>query len=290
VTATLNAENSKTRRREFETPYSVTECSREKLRASVEIGFATLCFMPRETMVADWSQARKFASQLKAYTDRGYPHAVANTLNSIAFQGRTEARKSIGRKMILRPGGGRWVLSSVRVQKAKPFKHSSFAVLGSTMPELERQEFGGTERATGKGLAIATGESSGEGRAPVPRKRLPRVPWRMRNIALKRTGSKNQRGTGRRAAVKARIAEGAKSGKPFYLDLGQGRRGIFRAEGSNANARIIMLHDLSRKWVRIPPRPWLNPALDVVLPRMLPTYVRHLQKQLVRHRIDWKIR
>ena len=101
----------------------------------------------------------------------GIKFAVAKTMNNAAFDARKGAISDIQRKFINR---NTWSKRSVRVNKGNT--RNLRASVGSTEEYMRKQEFGGSEKASGRrGVAIPTSYASGEGwRTVDPSADLPR--------------------------------------------------------------------------------------------------------------------
>ena len=218
---------------------------------------------------------------LKTFARRAFPFATKDYLDSAAFQTQDEARENIRQRMIQR---NRYTVSTVQVEKAErrqPPRRQESAV-GSTERYMETQEFGGSRRSSGKhGVPIPTTVASGEGRGARPRRRLPTRANQLKRITLRKQRTIGTRGQRNVVAVRQAISSGRRY---MFLDL-QRAPGIYRVGGSKSNPRVDLIHDMSRRTVRIPPTPWLRPATDKVMPRLPGIYKRAMKRQLVRHRL-----
>lgn len=223
----------------------------------------------------DQRDVAQLERDLGEFARRAIPYAVRNTINQAAFAAMRQARDNVRRSMITR---NRWSEQSVRVNTAR--RPGDVASVGSVAPYMEAQEFGGTKRAKGsEGVPIATSYSAGQGEAQ-PRTRLPRKPNKLRNIRL---STRRTRG-GRRQRNAVVVREAAESGQKYvYMDLGR-RKGIFRVVGGRRRPRVRMVHDLTRRSIRIPRNPWLRPAVQAVRPRMPEMYAESLRFQVRRLR------
>jgi hypothetical protein len=229
----------------------------------------------------DQKDIRKLESDLKYFADRALPFATRKTLDDAAWQGSQIARADVKEKLINRNA---WTAQSMRYQKSPRTLtiKKQYSIMGTTADYMERQEFGGTKRKTGKhGVAIPTGYSAGQD-GQEPRTKLPIRSNRLQNIRLKdrrRYANKRQRNL---VAIKQAAAAGGV--QHVYLDLGR-RRGLFRVTGGKRKPKVRMVHDLSRKSVSIPKTPIIKPAFDETV-RMIPAfYADALRFQLRRHRI-----
>ena len=229
----------------------------------------------------DLKEIKRFESDLKAFQTRAYPFATKETLNRSAFQARANGQEIIKKKMVLR---NRYILNSVRVDPARTLKvRNQAAVVGSTAPELEDQEFGAIKTKRGsEGIPIPTSYSAGQGQNVKPRTRLPRKANKLSSIKLRKRG---KRGISKKQKNIIAIKEAIKTKRKFvYLELKR-RRGLFKIVGGKRKARIKMVYDLSNKVVKIPRNPWLLPAVNQVKSVMLLFYRESLIFQLKRHRI-----
>lgn len=219
-------------------------------------------------------------NKLRLMNERALPFATRQTLNDAAFAAMKIAKADLPQKMILK---NKFTQQSIRVQKSKTLDiRRQTASVGSTQGYMERQEFGGTQKAGGKhGKPIATSEAAGQGDT-VPRTRVVRKRNRMNNLKLS-PAARRARHLSRKNRVAATIAGAlAANQREIYLVLRNGTKGIFRLKGAKKNARLRMLHDLSEKSVRTPANPWLRPAFDEAV-RMLPAfYADALRFQLKR--------
>ena len=213
--------------------------------------------------------------KLERIKSTAIPYAVRNTLTSLAFETRAKSIETIERKMITR---NRWTRNSIRVNRATGTQVRRMeSRAGSTEQYMEDQEFGATKRRKCGGLAIATSVASGEGENARPRRRLPRKPNKLSSIRLRNQRVKAKtRGQRNFIAVKQAVASGNKF---LYMDLGR-RKGIFKIKGGKRNPQIQMLHDTSRKSVRIPKAPWLQPSTQEAVSKRDEFYRKSLAYQL----------
>lgn len=224
---------------------------------------------------------KRYESDLKTFARRAYPFATKATINKAAFETRKVGQDNIREGMVTR---NKFSVGSVRVNQARTLNVSrQEATVGSIAPYMAVQEFGGTKGKKGKhGVAIATSVASGEGEGAQPRKRLPRVPNRLANIALKRN---KPRARSRKQENFLRIRGAVTSGRKFiFLDL-QRHPGIYRVSGGKRRPNIKLMHDMSKASVSIPRNPWLAPATRTV-EKQIPTFYKDaLEFQLKRQGI-----
>jgi hypothetical protein len=234
------------------------------------------------TMTLDDKDLRKFEAHLRKFKTTALPFAHREALNKGAFLGQQFARtKVIPEKMTLR---NKWVQNSIRVKKANQKNvRDQFALLGSIDESMARQEFGSTRVSQGKhGVPIPTRSASSEGRGTSVRKRLVSPARTLRRIKIRpRPGTANR---AQRTAIAIKQAAG--SGRRFVaLDVRRGRQAIYKVAGSLKKPKLEMMWDLSRKTVRTPVNPWLQPTIALLLPRMPLIYKNALEAQISRHRL-----
>lgn len=223
----------------------------------------------------------RLEKDLKLFAKKALPFATKNTVNSAAFQTQKTVKSGLRDDLILR---NRFTEQSIRVDQTRTLDvRRQAAIVGSTADYMRTQELGGSEVKTGKqGKAIPTSYSSGEGDDTQPRRRLPRKPNKLENIRLRRLGSKGKsRQQKNLIAVKAAASSG---NKYVYLDLGR-RKGLFKVVGGKRKPRVKMVHDLTRKSVTIPKKPWLLPAVRRTERNVPELYRKSLLFQLRRRNI-----
>lgn len=232
-------------------------------------------------ITVDDKDLKQLESDLKTFAIRAYPFATKATLNRSAFDAQKRVRALIRNKMITR---NKFTMKSIQVEQAKTLRVSDQeAVVGSIASYMEDQEFGGTKTKGGKvGVAIATTSASGEGRGVQPRRRLPRRPNKKSAIKL----SKNRfRVKSKKQEIFLRVRQAAKTGRKFiFLDL-QKHPGIYRVAGGKRKPKINLVHDMSRKSVRIPARPTFAPATRSTEKQMPRFYKEAVTFQLKRHNL-----
>ncbi len=214
---------------------------------------------------------------LGAFAHKALPYATRNTINQTAFRTMREARANVRTYMVTR---NRWSEQSIRVNPSRTLNiNRQAAAVGSIAPYMEVQEYGGVKRAGGReGTPIPTAYSAGQGLTARPRTRLPRKPNKLANIRL---SSRGIRGNRRRRNI-AVVKQAAESGQKYvYLDLGR-RKGIFKVIGGKRRPKVRMVHDLTRRSVRIPREPWLRPAVDTLAPKMRGIHAESLRFQIRR--------
>lgn len=230
-------------------------------------------------LTVDYTKLRKLETALKGVREQALPFATRFSLNETAFQARGYIQQEARTKLTLR---NKFTERSIMVDKTTTLNISKQqAIVGTTAEHMPKLEFGETKIKKGtEGIPMATSYSSGEGLNNQPRKRLPRSPNRMKNIQL-RTNKKKGRSKKQQSFVAVRMAK--KTGRKFvFLDLDNGRKGIFRVVGSKNRPEIKMVHDLSKSSATIAPRPMFGPGSDRAFERMPQNYERALVFQLRR--------
>lgn len=219
---------------------------------------------------------KQYESDLKTFAGRAYPFATKSTINQAAFEARLAGQENLRNNLTLR---NKFTERSVQVEKARTLNvRNQAAIVGGTVDYLETQEFGGTASGKTGNQPIATGYSAGQ-EGDQPRTRLPRKAHKMRSIQLRHKARKAVSRKQRNLIV---VRQAAKGGDKFvFLDLGR-RQGIFRVLGGVRRTRVKMVWDLSRKTVRIPRNPWLEPATRKVETQIPALYAQALAFQLDR--------
>ena len=228
----------------------------------------------------DDKKIRSLERDLKTFASRALPFATKDAINSTAFKAREKAQENIRSKMINR---NKWSADSVKVKKAHGLNiDRQMALTGSFMPYMETQEFGGVKAGGVSAVPIATSYSAGR-EGSIPRKKLPKVDNRLRNIKLsKRKGV--DKGL-RKLRNTIRIKRAQKNNDKFvYLETRRSK-GIFEVVGKGRGSKIKMVWSLDRKSVTISRNPWLKPAVDKAVPFVGLFYRKALLFQLRRHRL-----
>lgn len=229
----------------------------------------------------DSSQVKGLERDLWLLSTRAGPYANTSALNGLAFLGQYNARQIIQSEFVNR---NRWTARSVQVDRARVGDiGKSYSTLGSTMPYMERQEFGGTRTKQGRyGVPIPT-KAAAEvpgGTAVGPRKGMVRKANRLQVLKLGRVGR-----TANRKQLNAALVGAARGkGQIVFLDLGR-RKGLFRVVGSKAKPQIRMLYDLSHASVNDPKHPWLWPASKFASLQGPSLYVAALEDQIKRQQL-----
>ena len=208
-------------------------------------------------------ELNRFHRALEDFSKKEFAIINGMALNQTAFEGMIKAKQTVERRFILR---NKFALGSIRMQKVKGFTNQ-FSEMGSIAPFMEDQEFGKTKTKTGKrGVDVPTRAASGESRGSSPRKRVMRRPLQRGRIRLYKRTIKTKNRKQWNAIV---IKQAAKaSGRKFVFLRLQRSPGIYMISGGKKNPKIDLIHDLSRKTVRIPKKKWLEPAVNNVRRKM----------------------
>ena len=229
-------------------------------------------------ITVDTDRLKQFESDLKTFAERAYPFATKFTVNSAAFEARARVQAGMRKNMILR---NKFTLNSVRVETTRTLKVSrQEAVMGTVAPYMEDQEFGATKTKGGKvGVSIPTTTASGEGRGAQPRRRVARGANKQSKIRLRHSQVK---ATTKKQAIFIKIKLAAESGiKYTFLDF-EHHPGIYKITGGKKRPKINLIHDMSKKSVRIPRLPIFAPATIATQKRIPSIYEQALIFQLKR--------
>ena len=173
----------------------------------------------------------KYIKVLRNINNKLIPTAINMTLNFTAFDVRETAQFIIPTRMTVRQKS---TINKVIVNKASlrsPIARME-ARAGTILPYMERQEVGGTIRASRRKIAIPTDKSRiGDDRGRKIR----------RNLKLNTMGQLRRGGT---------------KGKPFFANLN--RKGIYIRRGR----RLLMLRSLEKTSVTIRASHWLSDSVD----------------------------
>ncbi len=226
----------------------------------------------------DTEELKQLESDLQEFAEKAFPFATRNTVNTAAFEARERIQAGMRKKMVMR---NTFTIKSVQVEKARTLRvKDQEAVVGSTAPYMEDQEFGATKAKRGKhGVAIPTSVASGEGRGTQPRRRVARRANKKASIRLSKIRVK-AKSKGQEANI--RVKHAAATGKKFvFLDLPK-HPGIYKVSGGKRRPKIDLVHDMSRKSIRIPRTPTFAPATFAVQKRMPSIYLDSIIFQLKR--------
>lgn len=230
------------------------------------------------TLEVDLKDVEDLIDDLRTFKKSALPFAGRDALNTTVFQGRRIWIQKIEAKFVIR---NRFTVRQVRVVKAKGSNVDAMeSTLGSTAPYMRIQEFGGTIRGTRKSKPIPTSVAAGQAMGTRPRTKVVRRPMRQASIRLGRrvrTGSRRQRNA-------IAIRQAVTTGRKFALLEFERGQGIARITGRK-RIRVRLIWDLSRRSVRVPPHPTLQPTLDVLEPMLPAIHRAAIIKQLQFHRV-----
>lgn len=227
----------------------------------------------------DTEAIKQMESDLKEFAIKAYPFATKATLNKAAFEGRERIQAGMRKKFIIR---NKFTLNSIRVEKARgSIVKNHEAVVGSVAPYMDDQEFGATKTKRGKhGVAIPTTVASGEGRGTRPRRRVARGANKKRNIRLTKARVKAK---SRNQEIRASVLHAAATKKRFVFLRMSKHPGIYKVTGGKKRPKIDLVHDMSKKSVRIPRTGIVLAATRAVERSMPEMYHKALVFQMKRH-------
>jgi len=221
----------------------------------------------------------KFRADLGKFAKKALPAAARGSLNTLAFDARREWAQQVGRKFILR---NKFTVNSLRIEKAQGFNIATMeSKVGSVAGYMEEQEEGSTRTARGKhGVAIPTSSAAGMAKRATRTKQVQKKNYLTAiQLAAKVRGIRQ-----RRNAVAIRKASSI--GGVAFLDLGQGRSGLFRVkQTSKGRFTVRMIYDLSKKSVTLKATPTLQLTLKVIEPRVPRILGDELLKQAKRFHV-----
>lgn len=228
----------------------------------------------------DMRDLERLTRDLRKAASGALPFAARNALNTIAFEGRRVWAGKIERQFVLR---NKFTVRSTRVVKAKLQRDVDRmeAELGSVAPYMRLQEFGGVERGRSRSKPVPTTVAAGQGMGVRPRTRPVRRPNRLNAIRLARS---RQRGSNRSQRNVVAVKQAAATGRKFaLLDLNRGKALVMVTGRKRLNVRMVW--DLSRRSVRVPASPTLQPTLDALGPRVPGIHAAAIVEQLRRHKV-----
>lgn len=237
----------------------------------------------------DLSDVEEYEDHLKTFAKRAYPFATKATLNTSAFKARSTSQDRIKRTMTTRNA---FTVKSIQVDQARTLRVSrQAAIVGSTAPYMEDQEFGGTVTKRGRyGAVIPTSWAAGQGMHTQPRTKLPRGANKLANIRLAKkirggkTSSKRQD-----AFLRGLLAANVGNKFVFMPKSSTSHAAIFRVwgrrkvRGRYTGIKLKMAYSLRPGGVRVPKNPWLAPSVKEVEALMPEVYSEALRFQLQRH-------
>ena len=227
----------------------------------------------------DHSEVDELFARLENIRKKAIPYATRFTLNKAVFNGRSIAQREIDKRMTLRNA---FTKRGVVFDKATGNNiRTQCAKLGaaSSRQYLAEQETGITKTSSGaKGLKIPTPTASGEGMHANPIKKNRRKRFKLQNIRLsnRKSGGKSK---GQKTHLK--IMQTAKSSQKLtYLELPNGKRGIFQVKGGKRKPKIFMVWNMTKRMVKIPKNPWLASSTKIVNKSIPNIFVDELKNQI----------
>lgn len=208
------------------------------------------------------------------------PYAARETLNSLAFQGRTIWQEEMRQSLTLR---NQFTERRALVDKARGSQMKTMeSRLGHTEPYMDLLERGKAERANKHYRPIPTEHAAGQAKGSLTGGRKRAV--RKSNIITKLGNLRAQVGNakGRKARNARAVQQAIKTGKKLALLHLDHRQGIYRVMGSKRKPTIRKLYDLTKTVTPKPRIPTLQNTLDRVLPLAPAIALAALEKQFER--------
>lgn len=220
----------------------------------------------------------RFGKAIEDFGEKQFPIINGMALNRTAFETRKEYVKNVEKKFTLRNKG---TVRSIQFVKAKGFNpKTQESVVGSTMPYMAEQEFGGVRTSKGKkGYSLPTTTASNESRGARPRQKQVTRSRRRSSIRLTKVSVKSHNRKQHIVnTIRAVSARG--SGKFVYLPISGKGKGIYRITGKGKRAKIDMIYALNAKSVPIKKQPTLTPAVNTIIPQMPGFYKEAAEKRM----------
>lgn len=218
--------------------------------------------------------------ELERIAKRSLPFAMRETVNRLAFEGRTTWQQEMRSSLTLR---NKFTERRVLVTPARTLNPSKMeAVLGHTEAYVAQLEHGGSRKAAKRFRAIPTEIAAGQAKGSLMGGRKSQVRpsaiiTRLGSLAVKGAKSRSRKATNARA-IRGAIRSGRRIA---LLDLGKGKV-IVRVKGSKRKPQILKLYDLTRRKTPVPRIPTLANALKRTLLRGPAVAYAALEKQLMR--------
>jgi hypothetical protein len=234
----------------------------------------------------DDTNIKRMERDLQTFARRAVPFATRTTLTRTAFEARNDWQEQIDKNLINR---NQWTRRSVRVEQARGLDVDTMeARVGSIADYMETTEEGGTESGQTGAHSIPTSYAAGQ-KGQRPPTRVARRRYRMPNIRIESQPDKQYASRAQEIYLKMLMA--VRSGQRFIFMEDGSTRGIYEvkgrvnARGALTNVKVNMVQDLSRRSVTISPTPTLQPALDIVGPKISGIYREAVLEQLKRNRV-----
>lgn len=221
------------------------------------------------------TKIKDLITQLGLINDKAFPYAARYYLNTVAFTARKHWQDEIKKTFINR---NRFTVRSIRVTQTRSLNVRSMeSITGSIADYMDDQEYGGVKRSKGGShVNIPTATAAGQAEGTRPRTRPVRKPNRLANIRLK-NGQITARNRRQRNLIAVKQAR--ETGQKFVYMETDNSKGIFKVTRS----RIKMVHDLSRKTVKIKREPTLYRSLQHTNKEIPSIAISALEQQIDRH-------
>jgi hypothetical protein len=219
--------------------------------------------------------------ELERIAKRSVPFAARETVNNLAWEGRTTWQQEMRESLTLR---NKFTERRALVVPTRGLRISTMeATLGHTEPYMGLLETGGRQKANKVFRAIPTETAAGQAKGSLMggRKSLVRASLMLKKfgtLALKGATSRNRKSNNARA-VRGALRSGQRIA---LLDMGKGGKGIYRIKGSKRKPEILKLYDLTRRSTKVPRIPTLARTLKRTLLRGPAIAYAALEKQLMR--------
>lgn len=233
--------------------------------------------MLKVELTGDW---KKLQRDLEKFAKRAMPYAMRDAVNTAAFEARRvwgdEIRRTFTTRNTFTAG------PALRVEKARSGTGRAIeARLGSIAEYMPRQEFGATVSGRRGHKGIPGPTAAGQAAGSVRTKPVRRGFRQGGIIAIKTTG-----GATRHQRNAIALARAKKAGSRFVvLERPRGGKGVFLLSGGKRRITTRLLWDVSRRSVRLSPKPTLEPTLKRIGERMDAIMTAAVLKQLRFHRI-----
>lgn len=217
------------------------------------------------------AKTNKLKKLKKILSPAMYAKIVRATLNDQAFEARRVAQQQIlPRTFTLR---NKFIVNSVRIKKSPKRKLARLvALMGSINPALRKQEKGATIN---------------EPRIPATFSRISKSPEKKVRAAMRvnKLGDlpkpSDMRGNSlhsKNVALLRRMSR-TKDKRAFIIRGHRKiRKGIYKLHGGGKNPRLRIIHDLSKKRVRLKRRRWLLPSARPIRKLYFPLFQKNFRR------------
>lgn len=215
---------------------------------------------------------------LKLFAGTDWPRLNGRALNRTAFGAMQESRKQVRKRFILR---NRFTERSITFQKVRGFDpRTQQSVVGSSMEGLRLQEFSGHKTTKGGGPVAIPEPDARISRSKL--KLVKRAKYLSQLKLVKGTGKKKFRSKSAKLVAGMIIAKQRKIALKLRDNIYEVKSLSFRGKGKNkkVRAKLRRLYHVGKKRIFIPKKPWLNPALDIMLKKIGRIYISEAEKVL----------